>query len=122
MSTSPDDELAAAAAHAFACEVCARWQAQLDRDLVGIYLLGSLAHGGFSRRYSDIDIAVITEKGLAPPALDALKAAAITVSTELGPKVSVFWTDRRCSLGRFPPLDRADYLDHGVTLYERERV
>ena len=34
----------------------------------------------------------------------------------------MFWTDRGCSLGRLPPLDRADYLDHAVTLYERERV
>jgi hypothetical protein len=34
----------------------------------------------------------------------------------------VFWTDRHFSLGRFPPLDRIDYLDHGVVLLERERV
>jgi hypothetical protein len=34
----------------------------------------------------------------------------------------VFWTDRRFVLGRFPPLDRIDYLDHAVMLTERERV
>jgi hypothetical protein len=32
----------------------------------------------------------------------------------------VFWTDRHFSLGRFPPLDRIDYLDHAVALMERE--
>ena len=122
MPTSPDDQLAAAAASDFARRLATRWQADLQDELLGIYLLGSLAHGGFSRRYSDIDIAVITESGLAPATLDALKAAATGVSGELGPKVSIFWTDRRFGVGRFPPLDRADYLDHAVTLYERERV
>lgn len=122
MPTSPDDQIAAAAACDFARRVALQWQANLGDELLGIYLLGSLAHGGFSRRYSDIDIAVITESGLTPAALDALKAAAAGVSAELGPKVSIFWTDRGFSVGRFPPLDRADYLDHGVTLYERERV
>jgi hypothetical protein len=34
----------------------------------------------------------------------------------------VFWTDRHFSVGRFPPLDRIDYLDHAVVLMERERV
>ena len=120
MSTFPDDELAAACD--FARRVCTLWEAELHRELLGIYLLGSLAHGGFSRRYSDIDMAVITESGLTRETLDALKATAVGVSAALGPKVSVFWTDRRFALGRFPPLDRADYLDHAVTLFERERV
>jgi predicted nucleotidyltransferase len=122
MPTSPDDQIAAAAACDFARRVALEWQANLGAELLGIYLLGSLAHGGFSRRYSDIDMAVITETGLAPAMLDALKAAAVGVSAELGPKLSIFWTDRRFGVGRFPPLDRADYLDHAVTLYERERV
>jgi predicted nucleotidyltransferase len=121
MSPPPDD-LAAAAARDFARSACDRWQTGLGRDLLGIYLLGSLAHGGFSRRYSDIDMAVITESGLTPAALGSLKAASEALSPELGPKVSVFWTDRRFAVGRFPPLDRADYLDHAVMLYERERV
>lgn len=121
MSASPDD-LAATAARAFARDLSAQWQARLGNELLGIYLLGSLAHGGFSRRYSDIDMAVITEHGLAPEALDELRAAAIARSAELGPKVSVFWTDRRFAVGRFPPLDRADYLDHAATLIERECI
>src|SRR5262249_60718653 len=121
MSPSPDD-LAFSAAREFAHRLCDRWQAQLGHDLLGIYLLGSLAHGGFSRRYSDIDIAVITEHGLTSGAHDALKDDAVALSAELGPKVSIFWTDRHFALGRFPPLDRADYLDHAVTLFERERI
>jgi predicted nucleotidyltransferase len=121
MSASPDD-LAAVAACAFAHALSAQWQARLGNELLGIYLLGSLAHGGFSRRYSDIDLAVVTETGLAAATLDDLRSAAVARSADLGPKVSIFWTDRHFAVGRFPPLDRADYLDHAMTLYERERV
>ena len=118
---SPDD-LAANAAREFAAALAARWQALLGDNLLGVYLLGSLAHGGFSRRYSDIDVAVVTEAGLTPADFDAMRAEAAAISPELAAKVSIFWTDRGFSIGRFPPLDRADYLDHGVTLIERERV
>jgi hypothetical protein len=44
------------------------------------------------------------------------------MSDEWGPKVSLFWTDRQFGVGRFPPLDRLDYLDRPVVLAEREHV
>src|SRR5581483_2400606 len=47
------DSIAANAAHDFAQALAPRWSAQLGSNLLGVYLLGSLAHGGFSRRYSD---------------------------------------------------------------------
>ncbi len=84
--------------------------------------MGSLAHGGFSARYSDIDIALVTEAGLSPQTLERVRSQAAVLSADWGPKLSVFWTDRRFGLGRFPPLDRIDYLDHAVVLMERERV
>jgi hypothetical protein len=121
MSASPD-ELVATAAREFARALAARWQTALGTELLGVYLIGSLAHGGFSRRYSDVDMAAITESGLAAEALDAMHAAAADVSPELAPKLSIFWTNRRFGVGRFPPLDRGDYLEHAVTLTERERV
>jgi hypothetical protein len=34
----------------------------------------------------------------------------------------VFWSDRSFTIGRFPPLDRIDYLDRAIVLTERERV
>ena len=113
---------AASLAHDFARQVAVRWQAQLGDELLGVYLLGSLAHGGFSRRYSDVDMGTVTENALTSAKLDAMRAAAATVSAELAPKLSIFWSDRNFSVGRFPPLDRADFLDHAVTLAERERV
>jgi hypothetical protein len=90
--------------------------------MIGVYLIGSLAHGGFSRRYSDIDVALITESGLDQAAVKKLCAQALALSNDLGPKVSVFFTDRGFNGGRFPPLDRDDYLDHAVPLVERERI
>jgi hypothetical protein len=45
-------------------------QAALGTELIGAYLIGSLAHTKFSRRYSDVDIALITETGLSQQALD----------------------------------------------------
>ena len=120
-SSSPDTA-AATTARDFAAALAARWQARLGDRLLGIYLLGSLAHGGFSRRYSDIDVGVVTEAGLTPADFDAMRADAAAISSELAAKLSIFWTDRTFAAGRFPPLDRADYLDHGVALIERERV
>jgi hypothetical protein len=110
------------AAASFANCIVPVWQAALGPELLGVYLMGSLAHGGFSRRYSDIDIAVVTETGLPTWALDHVRGEATTLSADLGPRLSVFWTDRHFSLGRFPPLDRVDYLDHALALMEHRRV
>jgi hypothetical protein len=120
--TASADDLAAAAARDFARALSNYWRSQLKGELIGVYLIGSLAHGGFSRRYSDIDIALITESALDKVALHGLNAQALALSNELGPKVSVFFTDRGFESGRFPPLDRADYLDHAVPMVERERI
>jgi hypothetical protein len=122
MMHADPDELAKAAAIDFARRLILHWQETLGTELLGGYLIGSLAHGGFSRRYSDIDVALVTATGLSPQALDRVRSEAIALSAEWGPKVSVFWTDRQFSLGRFPPLDRIDYLDHAVALMERECV
>jgi hypothetical protein len=120
--TPSADEFAAIAARGFADALSRHLQDQLGAELIGAYLLGSLAHGGFNRRYSDIDVAVITEHGLTPAALDAIRAHARLLSRDMAPKLSIFWTDRSFTLGRFPPLDRADYLDHAVELAQREHV
>jgi predicted nucleotidyltransferase len=113
---------AQAGATDFAQSVVIFLQAALGPELLGAYLIGSLAHGGFSRRYSDVDIAVMTEAGLTPQMLDRVRNEAVALSTDWGPKLSVFWTNRHFDLGRFPPLDRIDYLDHAIVLIERERL
>jgi hypothetical protein len=122
MTQVDPDEIAKTAAIDFARRLARHWQEALGTDLIGAYLIGSLAHAGFSRRYSDIDVALITMAGLSAQALDRLRSAAVALSADWGPKVSVFWTDKHFSLGRFPPLDRVDYLDNAVALVERECV
>lgn len=118
---TPDDD-ASAVARKLARDMAAYWDDRLGPRLLGFYLLGSLAHGGFSRRYSDIDVALVAETGPDDAARAGMRAAAARLSPELAPRLSLFWTDRRFSVGRFPPLDRVDYLDHAVSLVERERV
>ncbi len=98
------------------------WQTTLGSELIGAYLIGSLAHGGFSARYSDVDVALIAEAGLSEEYLACGKSHAASLSIEWGRRLSVFWANRNFTLGRFPPLDRVDYLDHAVALIERERV
>jgi hypothetical protein len=122
MTHADPDELARSGAIEFACRLVKHWQEALGTDLIGAYLMGSLAHGGFSARYSDIDLALVTQTGLSPPALDRLRSDAVALSADSGPKTSVFWADRHFCVGRFPPLDRVDYLDHAVALIERECV
>jgi hypothetical protein len=51
-----------------------------------------------------------------------VRSEAAALSADSGPKLSVFWADRHFGLGRFPPLDRIDYLDHAVVLMEQERA
>jgi hypothetical protein len=116
------DEAARIAAVAFARQLVPLWQAALGTELLGVYLIGSLAHAGFNRRYSDIDLAVITQAGIAAPAIEGMRRETTALSAQWGPKVSLFWTDRRFSVGRFPPLDRIDYLDRPFVLFERERL
>ena len=119
---TPPDEAASMAAVEFACSLVASWHAALGSELLGVYLIGSLAHGGFSRRYSDVDMAVIAGNGLTPDLIERVHGEAAALSTEWGPKLSVFWADRGFTIGRFPPLDRLDYLERPVVLLERERV
>ena len=114
------NEIARTEAVDFARRLVEHWRETLGAELLGVYLIGSLAHAGFNRRYSDIDMAIVTEAGLSQDALDGLKNEAVALSGDWGSKVSIFWADRHFSLGRFPPLDRVDYLDHSVTLMERE--
>ncbi len=106
----------------FAHAMAAFWEERLGPRLLGFYLIGSLAHGGFNRRYSDIDLALLAENGLSETLLDRARAHGVSLSPEPASKLSLFWSDRRFSVGRFPPLDRVDYLDHAVALVEREPV
>lgn len=118
--TAPSDPSAESAAIAFARSLAASW-ARDAAGVLGIYLIGSLAHGGFCRRYSDVDVALILDSR-DTAAIEKMRSDAKAASSEFAAKLSLFWTDREFSTGRFPLLDRIDYLDHAVPIAERERV
>jgi hypothetical protein len=119
----PDtDNTARLAALDLANAMAAYWQETLGVDLLGVYLIGSLAHDGFNRRYSDIDLALVSEDGLTDAMIEGTGVHAAAIAPHLAPKLSLFWTDRKFTKGRFPPLDRIDYLEYAVALVEREPV
>jgi hypothetical protein len=111
-----------AAALSFVHDVVQLWERHLKQRLVGFYLIGSLAHGGYSARYSDIDMMLIAEDPLAADERDLVHSKAAAHSSVLAARLSLFWADSTFSAGRFPPLDRIDYLDHAVVLLERRRI
>ena len=61
MNISKADRSAYAAALELSNVMAAYWKELLGKNLLGFYLLGSLAHGGFNRRYSDIDLGLVAE-------------------------------------------------------------
>ena len=88
----------------------------LGSVLVEAYKLGSLAHGGFSNTYSDIDVGLLLNCSEPPEAMSTLIAATKTLDAEYGKKLSVFWANPEFTWGRLPVIDRLDLLDHGVPL------
>jgi len=98
------------------------WEQHLGERLTGIYLIGSLAHGGYSSRYSDIDLALISKEPLIARDHDLIAGRIAQQAPGLASKLSLFWADEAFSTGRLPPLDRIDYLDYGVPLLQRRHV
>ena len=100
----------------FVAGVAEYFQAKLGSSLVDAYKLGSLAHGGFSNIYSDIDVGLLLNCAEPPAGMAELIADAKTLDAEYGRKLSVFWGNPEFTWGRLPNLDRLDLLDHGVPL------
>jgi predicted nucleotidyltransferase len=117
-----ENDIARATAIDFTTSLANSWHEQLGSRVLGIYLIGSLAHGGFNRRYSDVDMAIVSGNGLDESDLARMRSAAANLSPELAGKLSIFWANPEFSAGRFPPLDRLDLIDHGKPLIEIERT
>jgi hypothetical protein len=100
----------------FVAAIAEFFQVRLGSSLVDAYKLGSLAHGGFSNIYSDIDVGLLLSCTEAPARMAAWIAEAKTMNAEYGKKLSVFWGNPEFAWGRLPNLDRLDLLDHGVPL------
>jgi Nucleotidyltransferase domain len=89
-----------------------------------VYIMGSLARGGFSEIASDIDIGIILSS--APQegdstTINAMQAAAIENHSAVKNNVSIFWGSIESingvvDAGRYPPFDRLDLIDHALLL------
>ena len=92
------------------------WSAAATPPLA-VVQLGSLSHGGFSDRFSDIDLGLL----FAEPQSDA-RVAALRATVEglepaaLARRVSLFWSTPDFGWGRLRPIDQADLCDHGRAL------
>jgi hypothetical protein len=92
------------------------------RRLVATFVIGSLAHGGFSPSVSDVDLAVVIAGPLTDD--DRSTIAGITNGVHtlggLAERLSVFWSSPAAltgeadpTAGRMPALDRLDLAVHG---------
>jgi hypothetical protein len=94
---------------------------RLGAALVEVYKLGSLAHGGYSAVYSDIDVGLLLDCAEAPDSIAEALAAAKDLDAAYGKKLSVFWGNPDHSWGRLPVIDRLDLLDHAVPLLHEHK-
>jgi hypothetical protein len=112
------------AAEAVLAEATAAYQAAFGERLVGVYALGSLAHGGFSALVSDVDLGVVVTDPLDPRDAETIEAVAEgerAKGSELHGRLSVFWGTPEMLRGerpggRFPALDRLDLIENGRLL------
>jgi hypothetical protein len=100
----------------YALRVARFFDTRLGLLLAEAYQLGSLAHGGFSAAYSDIDIGLLLNCAEPPAGITEAIAAAKDLDSVYGKKLSVFWGNPEHNWGRLPVIDRLDLLDHGVPL------
>jgi hypothetical protein len=117
LSTAPAVADLIAACHSLAEEA-------FGARLIGAYLIGSLAHGGFSAAVSDVGVAFLLADPLADTdaeQISALTAYCAAAHPRYGRRLSLFWsspaafaeTDQIQIAGRFPAIDRLDLLLHG---------
>jgi predicted nucleotidyltransferase len=100
----------------FVSRVAQHFQSRLGNSLVEVYKLGSLAHGGFSEIYSDIDVGLVLKCTEQPEEMADLIVHAKSLDPKYGNKLSIFWGNPEFTWGRLPVIDRIDLLDHGVPL------
>jgi predicted nucleotidyltransferase len=90
---------------------------------VSVYIMGSLARGGFSEIASDIDLGIILKGPLdgAGEKIKDILSAAHKNFPSVKNNISVFWGSIESlngviEAGRYPPFDRLDLIDHALLL------
>src|ERR1700691_2471942 len=105
-------------------------EAVLGGEIEAIFVLGSLAHGGFAPLVSDVDVAIIV-RATAPGTAEQMESVQTLVvdraSSPLSERLSVFWADwhtvrtGKGAHSRLGPIDRLDLLDSGRLLLGSDR-
>jgi predicted nucleotidyltransferase len=102
----------------FVAQASEQLRAAFGDSLLSVVQLGSLAHGGFSERFSDIDLAVILQAPVADSVVEDAKAQlALLEPATLAKRVSLFWTVADFTWGRLRPVDQVDLHDNGQVLW-----
>jgi hypothetical protein len=100
-------------------------QAVLDGEIEAVFVLGSLAHGGFAPLVSDVDVAIVLGATAPGTAEQMARVQTLVVdkgSSPLSERLSVFWADWHTvrtgegAHSRLGPVDRLDLLDSGRLL------
>jgi predicted nucleotidyltransferase len=100
-------------------------QAVLGDEIEAIFVLGSLAHGGFAPLVSDVDVAIVvaaTAPGTGERMARVQTLVVDKASSPLSERLSVFWADWHAvrtgedAYSRLGPVDRLDLLDSGRLL------
>lgn len=103
-------------------------QAAWGDRLIAAYAMGSLAHGGFSKHVSDIDLGLVIEDPLEDAditTLDGILGKLKANAIPLADRLSVFWGSPATVSGngvggRFPPVDLLDLKQCGRLLAGRD--
>jgi hypothetical protein len=110
------------AARAVAAETAQALADAFAERLTAVYLLGSVAYGGYAAAVSDIDVAaVLADRRSGDPDTVTATVEALRERTALHRKLSVFWSSLPALRaghddGRFPAIDRVQLADHGRLL------
>ena len=94
-----------------------------NKHEVSVYIMGSLARGGFSEIASDIDLGIILKGSLdgAGEKIKDVLSAAHKNFPSVKNNISIFWGSIESingviEAGRYPPFDRLDLIDHALLL------
>ncbi len=104
-------------------EIVAKTTGFFGENCIAVYIMGSLARGGFSRIASDIDIGIIFTDLLpdAQERIDKIQSLSLKKYPSVSNTVSIFWgsiesINGAADDGRYPPFDRLDLIDHARLL------
>jgi len=105
-------------------DISASAQEVFGHRCLSVYIMGSLARGGFSEVASDIDIGLLFGEALKESdssTIEAIQTRVVKNYPQINNNVSIFWgsiesINGTIDAGRYPPFDRLDLVDHALLL------